>query len=215
MMMINIRPLVLLASFIICAMMICVGTTAVSSMPSAADVVSLGTQGILAAVDQFTVADAPTSTDNQDVPVPAPSGNQPGCPLSQKYPETILQWCDLIQKYAQENELPTELIAAVMLQESGGDPLSYSESGAVGLLQVMPRDGIAASFECINGPCFSSRPSIAELQDPEYNVSFGTRMLASLIRKYGSNRDGLKYYGPAGVEYYYADKVLAIFENYR
>jgi len=101
------------------------------------------------------------------------------------------------------------------LQESGGDPLSYSESGAVGLLQVMPRDGVATSFQCANGPCFASRPSITELQDAEYNISFGTRMLAGLVRKYGSNREALKYYGPAGVDYYYADKVLAIFDNYR
>jgi soluble lytic murein transglycosylase-like protein len=156
---------------------------------------------------------AQTGKNSQNTSQPA--ANHGSCPLSSKYPATILQWCDLIQKYAQENELPSELIAAVMLQESGGDPLSYSESGAVGLLQVMPRDGIAASFQCINGPCFSSRPTIAELQNPDYNISFGTRMLAGLIRKYGNNRDALKYYGPAGVDYYYADKVLAIYENYR
>ena len=207
----NIRPLVLLASVFICAMIICVGTTAVSSMPSGGQNGSQGNQGQLA----LAVEDAQPGASNQNMAKSAPAGNHPACPLSQKYPAAILQWCDLIQKYAQENELPGELIAAVMLQESGGAPLSISKSGAVGLLQVMPRDGIAASFQCINGPCFASRPSIAELQDPEYNISFGTRMLAGLVRKYGSNREALKYYGPAGVDYYYADKVLAIFDNYR
>jgi soluble lytic murein transglycosylase-like protein len=102
-----------------------------------------------------------------------------------------------------------------MLQESGGDPQAYSHSGAVGLMQVMPRDGIAATFNCTNGPCFASRPTIAELQDPEYNIAFGTRMLAGLSRKYGSFRDALRFYGPVGIEYSYADKVLAIYENYR
>jgi len=48
--------------------------------------------------------------------------------------------------------LPEALIAAVILQESGGDPSAYSSSGAVGLMQVMPRDGIAAEFMCVNGP---------------------------------------------------------------
>ena len=57
---------------------------------------------------------------------------------------------------------------------------------AVGLLQVMPRDGIAADFECANGPCFASRPTIAELLDPAYNLEYGTRMLAGLINRLGS-----------------------------
>jgi soluble lytic murein transglycosylase-like protein len=209
--MINIRPLVLLASLFICMMIIWVGTTAVSRLPSAGQSSSQGNQGKMA----LTAKGAQSSTNSQNAPKSTSSGNQSSCPLSQKYPTAILQWCALIQKYAQENELPSELIAAVMLQESGGNPLSYSGSGAVGLLQVMPRDGIAASFQCANGPCFAARPSIAELQDPEYNISFGTRMLASLLHKYGSNREALKYYGPAGVDYYYADKVLAIFDNYR
>jgi soluble lytic murein transglycosylase-like protein len=209
--MINIRPLVLLASLFVCLTIICVGTTAVSSMPSAGQISSQENQGKMALAAKGIQA----NQDTPKAPKSALSGNQSACPLSQKYPAAILQWCALIQKYAQENELPSELIAAVMLQESGGNPLSYSGSGAVGLLQVMPRDGIAASFQCANGPCFASRPSIAELQDPEYNISFGTRMLANLLRKYGSNREALKNYGPAGVDYYYADKVLAIFENYR
>jgi len=212
--MINIRPLVLLASIFICAMIVCVGTTAVSSMPSTGQNGSSDAQGQLAAIE-VPARVVQSGANNQNTSETVPSGDYPACPLSPKYPVTILQWCDLIQKYAQQNELPAELIAAVMLQESGGDPSSYSESGAVGLLQVMPRDGIAASFQCPNGPCFASRPSMAELQDPEFNISFGARMLAGLVRKYGNNRDALKYYGPAGVDYYYADKVLAIFDNYR
>lgn len=137
------------------------------------------------------------------------------CPLSQRYPQAIRQWCSLMLKYSNDQQLPVELIAAVMLQESGGDPQAYSASGAVGLLQVMPRDGLAADFQCLNGPCFQSRPTISELQDPEFNLSFGTRMLAGLVRKYGDVRDALMHYGPANVGYYYADKVMAIYENYR
>lgn len=102
-----------------------------------------------------------------------------------------------------------------MLQESGGNPKAYSHSGAVGLMQIMPRDGIAASFMCINGPCFGSRPTIKELEDPEFNIEFGTRMLSGLISKYGNVRDALKFYGPMDVGYNYADKVLAIYENHQ
>lgn len=136
------------------------------------------------------------------------------CTLSARYPETIRQWCGLIEKYAAETGVPAALVASVMLQESGGDPEAYSHSGAVGLLQVMPRDGLAAEFQCVNGPCFSSRPTIEELRDPEYNIAFGTRMLSGLINKTGNVREALFRYGPIDMGYSYADRVLAIWDNY-
>jgi soluble lytic murein transglycosylase-like protein len=145
---------------------------------------------------------------------PAQSADYP-CSLSQRYPAEIHQWCALIEASAQDNHLPPNLIAAVMLQESGGDPLSYSSSGAVGLMQVMPRDGIAAEFMCINGPCFAPRPTIAELQDPAFNISYGTHMLADLYESHGSYQEALYHYGPVGMDYRYADLVLKIWENYQ
>jgi hypothetical protein len=78
----------------------------------------------------------------------------------------------------------------------------------------MPRDGLAASFQCPNGPCFGNRPTINQLNDPDFNVSFGTKMLSGLIARRGSLREGLKSYGPAGVGYSYADKVIAIYKRY-
>ncbi len=137
------------------------------------------------------------------------------CSLSDAYPEKVRRWCDLIVEFATAHDLAPELIAAVILQESGGDAQAYSSSGAVGLMQVMPRDGIAANFQCVNGPCFASRPTIAELQDPEYNIEYGTRMLAGLLARHGNLRNALKAYGPMDMGYRYADIVLAIYENYR
>jgi len=100
-----------------------------------------------------------------------------------------------------------------MLQESGGNSNAYSHSGAVGLMQVMPRDGIAASFICANGPCFSNRPSSDELFDPTFNIQYGVRMLAGLVSKHGNIRDALYAYGPMDVGYTYADKIISIYEN--
>jgi len=137
------------------------------------------------------------------------------CQLSLSFPDSIRQWCELIMEQANQVELPPDLIAAVILQESGGNEMAYSVSGAVGLMQVMPRDGIAASFECINGPCFASRPTIEELLDPGYNIEYGTHMLAGLLARLGDIRHALKAYGPMDVGFRYADKVLAIYENYR
>lgn len=143
---------------------------------------------------------------------PAKSGK---CKVSGNFPDKIRQWCDEITRYAKNTDLDPDLVAALIWQESGGNPLAYSKSGAVGLMQVMPRDGIAASFMCVNGPCFTSRPTIAELQDPTFNIQYGTGMLANLEAKYGNIREALRYYGPRDVGYYYADKVLGIYESYR
>jgi soluble lytic murein transglycosylase-like protein len=137
------------------------------------------------------------------------------CQVSLSYPYGILQWCQIITEQAAQAELPPDLIAAVILMESGGDQAAYSRSGAVGLMQVMPRDGIAATFECLNGPCFASRPTIEELLQPEFNVEYGSQMLAGLVSNLGSPREALKAYGPMDVDYSYADRVLSIYENYR
>ena len=137
------------------------------------------------------------------------------CIMSDKYPQSIQQWCSLITHHAIKNQLDPDLLAALIWQESGGDPIAYSSSGAVGLMQVMPRDGLAAGFQCINGPCFRNRPSIQELQNADFNISYGSSMLAGLYQKYGSLREALLSYGPMDVGYYYADKVLGIFEKYR
>jgi soluble lytic murein transglycosylase-like protein len=128
-------------------------------------------------------------------------------------PDNITQWCGLIEAAAVKYGVSPELVAAVMLQESGGQADVISASGAVGLMQVMPSDGIAAGFMCVNGPCFATRPTTQELLDPAFNVDYGVRMLAGLIEKYGNERDALKAYGPYNVEYYYADKVLNIKGN--
>jgi hypothetical protein len=152
-------------------------------------------------------------------PTPSPAETKikssSSCSIPSRYPESIRRWCGLIETYAKKGALDPRLVAAVMLQESGGNPKAYSSSGAVGLMQVMPRDGLAAEFMCNGKPCFSSRPSMAELYDPEFNISYGTRMLAGLTERYGNTRDALKAYGPMDSGYSYADKVIRIFETYR
>jgi len=140
-------------------------------------------------------------------------GSGKNCGLSQKFSRDILQWCDLITTSSQDAGLDPNLVAAVIQVESAGNPNAYSRSGAVGLMQVMPRDGLAAGFQCINGPCFASRPGMDELFDPEFNISYGTAMLADLVLKNQNLRDGLFAYGPAGIGYSYADNVLQVYQS--
>ena len=136
------------------------------------------------------------------------------CGVSLHFPPGVLHWCELITHQARLHGLSPNLVAAVVLQESGGSPSAYSKSGAVGLMQVMPRDGLAAGFMCINGPCFSDRPTIKELEDPAFNIAYGTQLLSSLVERNGNMREGLKAYGPMDVGYYYADKVLGLYQRY-
>jgi soluble lytic murein transglycosylase-like protein len=118
-------------------------------------------------------------------------------------------WCDLIVRVAGEDSLDPFLIAAVIWQESRGDPIAMSPYpyGAVGLMQVMPRDGYAKDKMCEYGLCFADRPTIVELQDPETNVRHGCQMLADLISQKGSVREALFAYGPEDDGYVYADTV--------
>jgi len=135
--------------------------------------------------------------------------------LSHKFPQNIQKWKHLIESTAFEIELDPDLIASVILQESGGDPQAFSTSGAVGLMQVMPKDGLASEFICGNSPCFVNRPTIELLLDPSFNIRYGSSYLADLIGKKGSIREALFSYGPMDTGYAYADIVLSIYENYR
>lgn len=136
------------------------------------------------------------------------------CAIHRDFPDEIYRWCGVISQFSHAYGLDPNLIAALIWQESGGNPIAYSHSGAVGLMQVMPRDGIAEKFECPNGPCFAKRPTIRELEDPNFNVEYGTRMLANLVDRRGSVREALKSYGPMDMGYRYADKVIGIWDRY-
>jgi soluble lytic murein transglycosylase-like protein len=204
------RIIVIPAVFIGCLIVIWVGTVAASNMPS---------QELLAptttAAAKATQSASASMASGQEAAQKSIASDNQACSLPMSYPPDVLQWCDLIETSAQRNDLPARLIAAVILQESGGDPDAYSSSGAVGLMQVMPRDGIASEFICPNGPCFANRPTIEELKDPTFNITYGSQMLAGLYAKHGSYRDALFHYGPINVGYYYADLVLKIWETYQ
>jgi len=154
-----------------------------------------------------------TSNEMPDTSISASEADT-GCRVSAKFPDSILQWCELITQYADKRGLEPDLVAALIWQESGGKSQAYSSSGAVGLMQVMPRDGLAASFMCVNGPCFSNRPTISELEEPEFNIAYGSKMLAGLQARTGNLREALKSYGPMNVGYSYADKVIGIYQKY-
>jgi hypothetical protein len=135
--------------------------------------------------------------------------------LNSLMPKSIQQWKSAIETAATTAGLDPNLIAAIILQESGGNPQAYSNSGAVGLMQVMPKDGIASKFICGSQPCFINRPSMDKLFNPEFNIQFGTNYIVELIQQKGSLREALKEYGPMDIGYGYADIVLSIYQEYQ
>jgi len=68
--------------------------------------------------------------------------------------------------------VPPELVRAVMRQESNFDPQALSRVGAIGLMQVMPRNGARVGF------------SKDELWEPAKNIVAGVRLLAVYLKHY-------------------------------
>ncbi len=137
------------------------------------------------------------------------------CRNNSRIPDAVRSWCDPIVNQASQHQLDPILVAALIEVESGGFAAALSSSGAVGLMQVMPRDGLASQFQCINGPCFANRPSMEELYDPVYNIQYGSNYLSGLLNSYGGDpREALNAYGPREMNYRYADLVLSVYQSY-
>jgi hypothetical protein len=84
----------------------------------------------------------------------------------------IAQWADLIAKYSTGNGLDPNFVAAMIEEESKGNPRLISKAGAVGLMQIMPYE---------RG--FTWRPSTRTLLKPEANLEWGTNTLNEVIRQ--------------------------------
>jgi soluble lytic murein transglycosylase len=101
---------------------------------------------------------------------------EPGWWLRLRYP---LEYEHIVRGHAENYDLDAALIAAVIYRESGFDPDAVSESGAVGLMQLLPdtADGIA---ELTGGSAFR----VDDLYEPELNVRYGSFYLRRLLTKY-------------------------------
>jgi hypothetical protein len=135
------------------------------------------------------------------------------------WPDSVLQYSDLVLKYCPPKHIDVNLCLAIMLQESGGQTGIISKDGAVGVMQVMPRDGVASTFMCTqsNGseiPCFWNRPTTEELKDDDTNVNVATDIYYDYRDLTNDAREARQLYGPLykdpALKYYYSDLVYGI-----
>lgn len=82
---------------------------------------------------------------------------------------------DAINNASQKYGVDSELINAVIKQESGFNPESKSSAGAQGLMQLMP--GTAREL------------GVTDAYDIEQNVDGGTKYLKGLLEMYGNSKE--------------------------
>ena len=78
----------------------------------------------------------------------------------------------IVRSAAQAAGLPAALVAAVIYEESRGDPLAVSPAGAKGLMQLEPATAAALG--------------VRNIFNPRQNVMAGSRYLAGWLRTFGS-----------------------------
>jgi hypothetical protein len=86
---------------------------------------------------------------------------------------------NIVQRYAREYGMHEDMIYGLMRQESMFREVAESRSGALGLMQIMPK----------TGAWLAGRMGIKEydLTDPETSIRFGTKFFSDLMRS--SERD--------------------------
>ncbi len=86
----------------------------------------------------------------------------------------IISYDTIIHKAAAQFGVESNLIKAIIMAESSFDPNAVSESGAQGLMQLMPS---TASDMRVNNPF-----------DPEENIFGGTKYLGLLLKKFKQDK---------------------------
>ncbi len=103
--------------------------------------------------------------------------------------DTLQRFETEITQSARQNGLDPALILAVVMEESGGDPMATSPKGAQGLMQLMP----ATAKEL----------GVSDASSPTQNLAGGSLYLAKMLKRYDGNLElALAAYnaGPGNVD---------------
>lgn len=90
------------------------------------------------------------------------------------------KYSEYVEMYAEQYEVPKELIYAVIRTESGFDEKAESHAGAKGLMQIMP-----STAEWLSRLMETDLPS-DDISEPQVNIMLGTYYLRHLYDRFGS-----------------------------
>lgn len=96
---------------------------------------------------------------------------------------------DLIRHYSDHFQLDSNLVYALIYQESRCNTRAVSSAGAVGLMQLMPQFGAVDAVEWLTGVKMDKVPS-QYLKDPHLNILLGTAYLRMLFNTFQDIPDG-------------------------
>ncbi len=122
----------------------------------------------VSAVAPVQAAAPPLQTDNTD--------DADSEILSAIWGPSITRWSSYISVLADFYGLDPDFIAAVIKEESNGNPTVVSRVGAVGLMGVMPA-----------GPGLEWRPPPSELVNASTNLRWGVAILSEIVRQSGGD----------------------------
>lgn len=94
-----------------------------------------------------------------------------------------LEYKELIQNYAQTNNIQPVWAFAIMRQESAFAPDAASPSGALGLMQLMPATARQVYTKTLKQPY----PGNSVLLRPEINITLGTNYLRTVAQKFNNH----------------------------
>lgn len=119
-----------------------------------------------------TVQSAPSSVN-----APAPSSVNAPVPSGSNIPEKLRRWEDQVKRASYLNNIPTALIYAVMMRESGGDKSAFRDEGEFMSRGLMQISGPAARDMGYSG-------KLDSLMDPRINVYYGAKYLRWLFNQF-------------------------------
>jgi soluble lytic murein transglycosylase len=100
-----------------------------------------------------------------------------------------LRYEQIVRGHAHHYSLDPALLAAVIYQESKFKADARSDSGAIGLMQLLPDTAKGIALHT-GGSAFR----VDDLYNPEINVRYGAWYLRHLLDKYGDERTALAAY---------------------
>lgn len=107
--------------------------------------------------------------------------------LKAAYPK---HYANYVDQYAGQSKVDPILVYAVIKNESGFKPSAQSSIGAKGLMQLTPETFEWAQMLSPSAEKYTK----ADLEKPQINIKYGTVVLSTLIKEFGSEATALAAY---------------------